>query len=316
MPKKTLSKANFPKGKRMVKISNLSIYCLLLSVLCTFFAVVSLQLPKQDDTANEDNHWKIAVIIPSCNRLHSLEDAIASVLQQTYPIFQIIVAFDSGKQCIPASKLHNIWNDPRVQFLQVPADYPGKEGPGRSRKFALENVRPQATHYALLDDDDEWFPEKTQVQVQLMQSQNYTFSSTDAAYPLTHKRCTGSGSAWNRHDLGHSNRPSLYGTWNGGKWYSILNQKFKLPNGAKLPTHITHATLKIHNIFITSSVLMARESYLGFNEQDPIGQEDYGLWLRILEKTNGLFITDPLVLYDNNRNECDDASTSRLMMVA
>ena len=61
-------------------------------------------------------------------------------------------------------------------------------------------------------------------------------------------------------------------------------------------------------------MLVAKEVYLGFDEQDRIGQEDYGLWLRILDKTDALLIPDPLVLYDNRRNECDDPKTSKMLI--
>lgn len=310
MPRKPPVKGHRrPKGK--FRISSLLLWLLLASCVCYFVLVTkgTSSILRSQDKENKSGRWKISAVIPSCNRLHSLQDAITSVLQQSYPIHEVIVACDSGQKCIPATKLKNIWNDKRVRYLQVPSDYKGQPGPGRARKYAIENANPLATHYAMLDDDDEWFPEKTMVQVSQMQAQNYSFSSSDAAFPKEGRCKTGD---WTSHNL-FADRPSFQ-KWNGGKWYNVMKQKFKLKDGESLPTHVTLKTLQIHNIFVTSSVIVAKEYYLGFDENASIGEEDYHLWLKILEKTNALFINNPLILYDNRRNECDDASTSKLLM--
>ena len=272
-------------------------------------------------TSGAISSWNVTVIIPACNRIHSLQDAISSALDQTYPVHEVVVALDSGNEnltCVPASRLVNIWNDERVKFIQVSRQVEGLLGsPARVRRYAVKNASPYSTHYAYLDDDDLWYPNKVQVQMEHMIANNVPFSSTDAAYPLLSSetnRCRDRG-MWTSHNLTNS---KLY----GGKWVTQKNlrftqRQFNLTKVDPLPTHVNLDTLKVFNIFVASSVMVAKEYYYsGWDEDlDRRPRDDYNLWLKILERTDGLFIQQPLILYDNSRNECDDIDTLPSTMI-
>ena len=265
--------------------------------------------------------WNVTVIIPACNRIHSLQDSISSALEQTYPVHEVIIALDSGHEnltCVRASRLVNVWNDERVKFVQVSSQVEGLPGsPARVRRYAIENASPYSTHYAYLDDDDLWYPNKVQVQIEHMIANNVSFSSTDAAYPLISSetdRCR-DNSRWTSHNLTNS---KLYGgAWVTQKNLRFTQQQFNLTKAEPLPTHVDLNTLKVFNIFVASSVMVSKEYYYSSWDEDLDRHptEDYSLWLKILERTNGLFIQQPLILYDHSRNACDNIDTLPSTMI-
>jgi len=263
-----------------------------------------------------DKAWNISVIIPFCNRLHSLQDAVESALKQTYPIHEVIIALDSGEKCV--KNVNNIWAEQqdtttRVRLLKAPPCDKARCGTiGRTRKFAIEHANPFATHYALLDDDDVWFPEKTTVQVEKMIAGNYSFSSSDAVYPKDNKgRCK--GTTFVSHNTSMSHRDA-YALWNGGRYRQTILSRLGLKPDDLFPSHITFEILRKQNLFVASSVIIAKDVYLGFDENLPNRSitEDIELWLRTLKVTPGLLIPEPLIIYDNYRSQCDDPSTSPL----
>ena len=101
----------------------------------------------------------VSVVIPTYNRAHYLGEAIDSVLQQTYPHYEIIVIDDGSKDNTP----------------EVVAKYGSrvisvrKENGGlaRARNAALSHVKGELVCF--LDDDDRWVPEKLEKQVACFQ---------------------------------------------------------------------------------------------------------------------------------------------------
>ncbi|SDB58208.1 Glycosyltransferase involved in cell wall bisynthesis [Desulfonatronum thiosulfatophilum] len=103
---------------------------------------------------------EVSVIIPVYNRAHLLQRTIESVLGQTFPHFEVIVVDDcSGDD--PASVLAK-QGDRRVRYFRQPRNC----GVAAARNRGLREAR--ADLVAFLDDDDEWFPEKLALQVELM----------------------------------------------------------------------------------------------------------------------------------------------------
>tara|TARA_Y100000590_G_scaffold470772_1_gene669992 strand:- start:43476 stop:44312 length:837 start_codon:yes stop_codon:yes gene_type:complete len=97
----------------------------------------------------------ISVIIPTFNRAHTLKRCLDSVLNQTYPPFEIIVVDDGS-------------TDNTKELLK---DYEGKiivhkienSGVSSARNYAIE--RCSGDWVALLDSDDEWLTNRLQEQV-------------------------------------------------------------------------------------------------------------------------------------------------------
>jgi len=101
---------------------------------------------------------RISVIIPTRDRGSLLDEAIASVLAQTIPVWEIIVVDDGS-----TDGTANLFREPRspVRYLrQAPA------GPAAARNRGLEVARGEFIGF--LDDDDLWPAEKTGQQLPLL----------------------------------------------------------------------------------------------------------------------------------------------------
>jgi len=97
----------------------------------------------------------VSVIIPTYNCGHYVEDAVESVLNQTYRPFEIIVV-DDGSTDDTGSILKKYKN--RVQVTtQV------NQGSSKARNVGLERSRGE--YVAFLDADDRWRPEKLEWQL-------------------------------------------------------------------------------------------------------------------------------------------------------
>ena len=102
---------------------------------------------------------EISVIIPTYKRPILLERAIRSVLNQTFTNFEVLIVNDdvnSEKQVID---IINKLNDSRIKYFQNKR----KKGANGARNTGLLNA--QGKYLALLDDDDEWLPNKLEVQL-------------------------------------------------------------------------------------------------------------------------------------------------------
>jgi glycosyltransferase involved in cell wall biosynthesis len=83
--------------------------------------------------------------------------AICSVLSQTFDDFELIVFSDGSTD--NTADVVNSFNDPRIVFVMQPAN----QGCQHARNEGLRRSR--GKYIALLDDDDEWLPNKLERQV-------------------------------------------------------------------------------------------------------------------------------------------------------
>ena len=100
----------------------------------------------------------VSAIIPTLNRPMLVERAIRSVLAQTFQDFEVIVVIDGPDEVTIPCVLEAL--DPRVRVLSLPANV----GLAGARNEGIRNA--VGRWVALLDDDDEWLPEKLHFQVQ------------------------------------------------------------------------------------------------------------------------------------------------------
>jgi glycosyltransferase involved in cell wall biosynthesis len=99
----------------------------------------------------------VTVVIPTFNRPELLTRAIHSVLSQTFSDFEVVVVMDGLD---PATKdaIEQI-HDPRIRFLELTVKVGGSE----ARNLGVRSANGE--WIALLDDDDEWLPNKLERQV-------------------------------------------------------------------------------------------------------------------------------------------------------
>ena len=109
-------------------------------------------------------HPLVTVVIPTYNRLALVQQAIASVVAQTYPHWELIVA-DDGSDDGSAESLATT-TDPRIRILALP--HSGNVALTRNAGARVA----QGAWLAFLDSDDLWVPEKLEIQVSKMLRDN------------------------------------------------------------------------------------------------------------------------------------------------
>jgi glycosyltransferase involved in cell wall biosynthesis len=118
----------------------------------------------------------VSAVIPTRYRPEVVHRAIESALAQSMTNLEVIVVIDGPDKATEES-LATI-TDPRVRVIALAEQVGGSE----ARNTGVRAAR--APWIALLDDDDEWLPQKLQVQLEAAESLN-------AEYPVIYSRYTG-----------------------------------------------------------------------------------------------------------------------------
>jgi len=100
----------------------------------------------------------VSVIIPTYNRLHTIDRALKSAINQTYDNLEIII-IDDGSTDGTESFIKNI-NDERIIYVR----HQHNKGESTARTTGVQIANGE--YIAYLDSDDEWMPEKTAIQLE------------------------------------------------------------------------------------------------------------------------------------------------------
>lgn len=107
---------------------------------------------------------QVSVIIPVFERAEKLENAINSVLKQSYKNFELIVVDDGSGPCVRA--VLSSFQDARIKLIRH-----GKRlGAAAARNSGIKAST--ASLIAFLDSDDEWLPQKLETQVAFILKQH------------------------------------------------------------------------------------------------------------------------------------------------
>jgi len=105
---------------------------------------------------------KVSVIIPTHNRANLLKKAIESVFKQTYKNFEVIVVDDGS-----TDNTKEICSKLSFEHLRCVC----QENSGGAAKPKNRGIKmAQGEYIAILDDDDEWLPEKLEKQVKFLEN--------------------------------------------------------------------------------------------------------------------------------------------------
>lgn len=226
---------------------------------------------------------KVSVIIPTYNRLKYLLDTLQSIREQTYPNIEIIVVNDGSTD--PGYVTHD-WNSIQVQMIHLEVNTKQKFGygcPAYVRNTGIDHA--QGKYIAFCDDDDRWFPNKIELQLDAMKATGCKMSSTDG-WIGTGLYC----------------KEKTYLKYNAEHYYAVLQQIYK-DKGSPLilfPTIWNLKFLRIHNCMITSSVVIEKDILCKINNMKLMAYaEDYDCWLRALEHTDSVYLSDICFYYDN-----------------
>lgn len=118
------------------------------------------------------NNGLVSVIMPSYNTAKYIAESIESVINQTYPYWELIIVDDCSGDTTD-SVVANYLSDSRIRYLKNEKN----SGAAVSRNYALREAK--GKWIAFLDSDDIWLPEKLAKQIAFMSEHNYAFTYTD-----------------------------------------------------------------------------------------------------------------------------------------
>ena len=193
----------------------------------------------------------ISVIIPTYNRRNTLPRAVESVLKQTYKPIEIIVVDDGSTDGTKGwfSEMY-----PLVHYI-----YQVNSGVSSARNTGINSAR--CDWIALLDSDDEWLPDKLELQVKLLQN--------NAELRFCH-----TNEIWIRNGV-RINQMKKHQKYGG----NIFNKCLDI-------CRISPSSSLFHTSIIKD---------VGLFDESLNVCEDYDLWLRITAKYTVLFLDQPLI---------------------
>lgn len=114
----------------------------------------------------------VSIITPSYNSEKFIAETITSVINQTYPHWELIIVDDCSKDKTTDIVRSFMEEDARIHLHQLSKN----AGAGVARNTALQHA--QGRYIAFLDSDDCWKPEKLEKQLHFMEAeqQPFTFS--------------------------------------------------------------------------------------------------------------------------------------------
>ena len=124
--------------------------------------------------SKNENKYKISVVIPTLNRINTLQRALDSVINQTYKPTEIIVV-DNGSSDGTLKFL-------REQYPKITILTENKIGVSSARNKGIKKSINQ--WIALLDSDDAWHPRKLEIQTSMLDSalKEYNLIHTDEVW--------------------------------------------------------------------------------------------------------------------------------------
>jgi glycosyltransferase involved in cell wall biosynthesis len=114
----------------------------------------------------------VSVIVPTKNRPEMLGNALTSILNQTFPDFEIIVINDGGEDVGPLIDSLNKRNNIRHIRHETPRDR------SAARNSGLKAAR--GKYIAYLDDDDRYYPDHLRILVNFLESRGAHVAYTDS----------------------------------------------------------------------------------------------------------------------------------------
>ncbi len=208
----------------------------------------------------------VSAVVITHNRLSMLQKAINSVLAQTYENIEIIVVDDASTD----GTYEYFRNQAEEKLAYIRIEPENSKGGNYARNRGIEAAKGE--YIALLDDDDEWLPEKIEKQVaRLVSAPDCDFAGC-------------------------------------GIFYQYETGKRQYMNLEELPEGDLREYIFYNMPYLSSTMLIRKKALLEigmFDEELPCWQ-DYEMELRLFQKAKAVAVREHLVLYrvfrsDKNR---------------
>ncbi len=206
---------------------------------------------------------KVSAIITTHNRCDLLKRAIDSVFKQTYKDIECIVIDDNSTDETKKYMEKKIKENSKLRYIRN--ENPNMSGGGFARNLGIKESKGE--YIAFLDDDDEWFADKIEKQVSILDE------NKDVGIVICGRRIE----------------------YNSGKMYLEENP---IDRGIK-----DYSKKILYNIIGVTSMMMFRKALLEkvglFDEKIRFWQE-YDLTIRLCQISKVAFLNEPLILYRIN----------------
>ena len=118
---------------------------------------------------NESNQVVVSIVTPVYNTEKYLRECIQSVINQTYPHWELILINDCSSDNSKKIVDEFVKLDTRIISIENEVNL----GSGQTRNKGIKSAR--GRFLCFLDSDDRWKPNKLELQLQFMESNNYPF---------------------------------------------------------------------------------------------------------------------------------------------
>ena len=250
---------------------------------------------EQQQQQQQYNQDLVSVIIPTYNRLPYLLNAIKSVQNQTYKNIEIIVVNDrsTDKEYYTfdflkfgkSIKIIHLEKNSRQLF-----GFPSPGGHARNEGMKIA----KGIYFAFLDDDDCYFPEKIEKQINAMKKHDSKICCSDA---MLGQGAYSPDIVCERSNYNGINWISLCRIYAKHGKLKLLHQMFQHP-----VNFWNKEMLQIHNCTSGSSTMVIHNSIYKMAGGFPILRyaDDYAYWKKIVKFSNIIFLRQYLTYFDKN----------------
>lgn len=228
------------------------------------------ELEFESTVPETDTLYKISAVVPSYNREKTIKRCIDSIINQTYHVFEIIVV-DDGSSDNTVSIIEKEYSD-RVTIIEQ-----NHKGAQAARNAGIRKAK--GDYIAFLDSDDEWLPDKLELQVrELKKNENavicgngYIQTDWKNEIPLV----------YHSHDVKHFRKG---------------NRKIFRMRGVSGQAY--HAILK-NSFCMFQAILTSRNNLfeIGLLDENVPSYQEWDTGIRLAQKFEFIFIRKPLFVY-------------------
>ncbi len=118
----------------------------------------------------------VSIIIPCYNSEKTIQRALHSVDQQTYKDYEVLIV-DDGSIDDTQRAIKEFFKDKNIDYKYI---YQENSGPSAARNKGVEKA--SGKYIAFLDSDDEWHPQKLEIQLAVMQEKMLNFLGSRYQY--------------------------------------------------------------------------------------------------------------------------------------
>lgn len=116
----------------------------------------------------------VSIITPCYNASVFIQQTIDSVINQTYPYWELLVVDDCSTDDSTSIIRYYAEKDKRIKYLSTEK---ASGSPAKPRNIGLDNAA--GDYIAMLDADDFWLPMKLEEQIRFLENNRYDFVYSD-----------------------------------------------------------------------------------------------------------------------------------------